>query len=88
MKNRYGDKYEFEIIDNNTMTITGELNHWRFGGREGVPGISMSDLGFADPSGGPFLEVNSKINGRYITRISLDIENDRILLHSESKSKS
>ena len=35
MKNRYGDEYNFEIIDDKTMTITGELDHWRFGGREG-----------------------------------------------------
>lgn len=82
MKNRYGDEYEFKIIDDNTMTITGDLKHWRFGGKEGIPGVSMEDLGFVDPSGGPFLSADSTINGRYINRISFDREQDKIFFHS------
>jgi hypothetical protein len=33
----------------------------RFGGKEGQDGIDRTDLGFFDPSGGPFVAVGSKI---------------------------
>ena len=68
--NRYGDKYWYEKVDDNTYTIKGELDHWRFGGREGVEGIDMSDLGFVDPSGGPFIALWDNIEGRRVERIS------------------
>lgn len=83
MKNRYGDEYEFVKIDDNTMTIKGDLKHWRCGGREGTSGVDMDDLGFIDPSGGPFIALGATINGRKITRISNDGE--QFLLHSEAK---
>ena len=70
MKNRYGDEYTFEKIDDNTYTINGDLKYWRFGGKEGQSDIDQNDLGFVDPSGGPFIAVGSKIEGRTITRIS------------------
>jgi hypothetical protein len=33
MKNRYGNEYSFEKVDDNTYTIVGELSYWRFGGK-------------------------------------------------------
>jgi hypothetical protein len=72
MKNRYGDEYSFEAVDANTYTIVGELKYWRFGGKEGQPRMDMSDLGFVDPSGGPFISVGMKIEGREITNISAE----------------
>jgi hypothetical protein len=69
MKNRYGNEYHFEAVDANTFTIKGELSNWRFGGREGQSGMDFNDLGFVDPSGGPFIELGMKIGGRKITNI-------------------
>lgn len=72
MKNRYGDEYNFEKVDDNTYTILGDLKYWRFGGREGQNQIDMSDLGFVDPSGGPFIQVGMAIEGRKIVNISAE----------------
>lgn len=83
-KNRYGNEYEFCIIDDNTMTIQGALDHWRFGGREGTQGVDMEDLGFVDPSGGPFISVGMTIEGREITRIRAN--DGQIFFHSEGKN--
>lgn len=70
MKNRYGDEYEFVKIGENHFTIKGNLKYWRFGGREGQERMDDSDLGFVDPSGGPFISLGYKIEGRPVTRIS------------------
>lgn len=70
MKNRYGDEYHFEKLSENTYTIVGELNHWRFGGREGQQKMDDTDLGFVDPSGGPFISIGYPIEGRLVKRIS------------------
>jgi hypothetical protein len=69
MKNRYGNEYNFEKVDENTYTIVGDLSYWRFGGREGQERMDMNDLGFVDPSGGPFIQVGAQIDGREIVRI-------------------
>jgi hypothetical protein len=74
MKNRYGDEYNFELVSDNTYTIVGNLKYWRFGGKEGQSGIDDTDLGFVDPSGGPFIAVGSNIEGRVIERIRIDGE--------------
>jgi hypothetical protein len=72
MRNRYGDEYSFDVVDENTYIIKGNLQYWRFGGKEGQEHVDMSDLGFVDPSGGPFIEVGMKIEGREIVNISVD----------------
>lgn len=69
LKNRYGNQYHFEKIDETTYTIVGDLNHWRYGGREGQDGMDFSDLGFVDPSGGPFISLGYAIEGRKVNRI-------------------
>jgi hypothetical protein len=71
MKNRYGNEYEFVQIDENTYTIVGDLKYWRYGGREGQTEMDFDDLGFVDPSGGPFIELGSQIQGRTVTGISV-----------------
>jgi hypothetical protein len=81
MRNRYGDEYTFEKIGENTYTIKGGLDHWRFGGKEGQQGIDDSDLGFVDPSGGPFISMGYMIEGRAVKRISL--AGDEILFEVE-----
>ncbi len=82
MRNRYGDEYTFESVDENTYTIKGDLKYWRFGGRKGQEQMDLSDLGFVDPSGGPFIEVGMKIEGREIVNISAadDLDNEPKIL--------
>jgi hypothetical protein len=75
MKNRYGVEYSFENVSDNTYTIVGELEYWRYGGREGQERMDFTDLGFVDPSGGPFIELGMKIEGRKIVNISA-VENN------------
>lgn len=70
MKNRHGNEYEFVKLNDNTYTIKGDLTYWRFGGKEGQDGIHFNDLGFADPSGGPFISIGYIIDGKPITNIS------------------
>ena len=81
MKNRYGDEYSFSQVNENTYTIVGELKYWRFGGREGQETVDDNDLGFVDPSGGPFIGLGMNIEGRKITRIRA--EGDYILFEVE-----
>ncbi len=71
MKNRYGDEYFFEKKGDNFYAIKGELKYWRFGGREGQEQMDMSDLGYVDPSGGPFISIGYSIDGRMVKHISL-----------------
>lgn len=69
MRNRYGDEYEFVKVDENTYTITGDLKYWRFGGKEGQDRVNDDDLGFVDPSGGPFISMGYMIEGRPVKNI-------------------
>jgi hypothetical protein len=81
MKNRYGDEYSFLQVDENTYTIVGALKYWRYGGREGQSQMDFNDLGFVDPSGGPFISIGYAIEGRKIQRIRA--EGDMILFELE-----
>ena len=74
--NRYGDLYEFQKVDENIYTIVGGLKHWRYGGRQGQQEIYPKNLGFVDPSGGPFIEVGMQIEGRIIKNISVSGDYD------------
>lgn len=71
MKNRYGNEFEFEAVDSNTYRITGDLKYWRYGGHTGAEQVDTDDLGFADPSGGPFISPGYMIEGRQVVRIQL-----------------
>ena len=64
MKNRHGVEYTFVKYDDNLYRFNMDEEHMkymRFGGKEGQDGIDRTDLGFFDPSGGPFVAVGSKI---------------------------
>jgi hypothetical protein len=74
MRNRYGVEYSFEKVDDNTYTIVGDLTYWRYGGREDQAEMDFMDLGFVDPSGGPFISIGGEIEGRKIVRIMADPE--------------
>lgn len=82
MKNRYGDIYHFEKLSENTYTIVGDLKYWRYGGREGQQQMDMSDIGYVDPSGGPFISIGDVIEGRRVTRIRVD-SGEQILFEVE-----
>lgn len=64
MKNRYGVEYSFAKVEDNLyrfdMAESG-MEYMSMGGREGQEQIDMNDLGFFDPSGGPFVSVGGKI---------------------------
>lgn len=69
MRNRYGVEYTFEKVADNTYTIKGALEYWRYGGQEGQDSIDYDNLGFVDPSGGPFIGIGYMIEGRKVIRI-------------------
>ena len=69
MKNRDGDEYDFEEVSPGIYKITGNLSYWRFGGKTGQESIDWNDLGFADPSGGPFISPGYKIKNKSVIRI-------------------
>jgi hypothetical protein len=70
MRNRYGDNYQFEKVNDNTFVIRGDLKHWRFGGQENQHEIDLMNLGFVDPSGGPFISLGFLVENRPVVRIS------------------
>ena len=74
MRNRYGDNYHFEKINDNTYVIRGDLKYCRFGGQEGQDHIDYNDLGFVDPSGGPFISPGYRIETRRVVRISSEAD--------------
>lgn len=62
MKNRYGDEYYFgRIAENRFQFVMDDLKYCRYGGKEGQDEMDFSDLGFFDPSGGPFVECGGTI---------------------------
>ena len=86
MKNRHGVEYHYEKVGDNTFKFVMKesgMQYMRVGGREGQNQIDMNDLGFFDPSGGPFVGIGSKIESGTVTRIMrtdegifAEIEND------------
>jgi len=70
MRNRYGNEYHFEKVEENLYTIVGDLKYWRYGGNDGEESINYSNLGFVDPSGGPFISRGYMIEGRKVVRIA------------------
>ena len=78
MMNRHGDVYHFEKVNDNTYTLVGDLSYWRYGGLEGQESVDFSNLGFVDPSGGPFISIGYPIENRKVTRIQ--VVDEQILL--------
>lgn len=71
MKNRYGNEYHFERVDENMYIIKGDLKYWRLGGKAGQQGVDNNDIGFVDPSGGPYISAGYLIDDKPVTNISL-----------------
>lgn len=77
MKNRYGEVYDFELVREGVYKFVGNTKWCRLGGKPNTEGIDNSDLGFFDPSGGPFISEGYEIKNRPVRRIFL--ENNEIL---------
>ena len=78
--NRYRDEYKW-VAENETtyrFEMTGDSMRWcRYGGREGVDGVDVTDLGMFDPSGGPYVCLGMEIDGKPITRLSTSAQGFR-----------
>jgi hypothetical protein len=64
MKNRYGDEYHWEKLNDKEYRfhMTGtSMKYCRFGGKHLEEHIDYDDLGMFDPSGGPYVRVGSKV---------------------------
>lgn len=81
MRNRYGVEYTFAKVADNIYTIKGALEYWRYGGQEGQDRIDYDNLGFVDPSGGPFISIGYMIEGRKVTRIR--VRDEQLLFEVE-----
>jgi len=71
-KNRHNVEYSFDPVDENTYMFNmdpEEMHYMRWGGNEGEEGIDQMNLGFIDPSGGPFLSRGMDIKGKIVKRI-------------------
>ena len=63
-RNRYGDEYYYELVGENTykFVMEGDSMKWcRFGGLENQHGVDYNDLGMFDPSGGPYVDIGSRL---------------------------
>lgn len=73
-KNRYGDRYRWEpyTLENvYVFRMEGKsMEFCRWGGKEGQQGLDKNDLGMFDPSGGPYVGLGTKIDGKEIVKIS------------------
>lgn len=70
MYNRYGEEYSFEPIRENVFRFVGNTKFCRFGGKENS--IDNNELGFFDPSGGPFISEGYKIGQFSVKRIFIE----------------
>jgi len=64
MKNRYGDEYHWEKLNDKEYKFVMEgdsMKYCRFGGQHLQEHIDYDDLGMFDPSGGPYVRIGSKI---------------------------
>lgn len=66
MKNRFGDEYWFEQVEPNVYTVRGELKHWHLGGEDKTHPTWIA------PSGGPRIEAGYQIEGKIVTRITVN----------------
>jgi hypothetical protein len=70
MRNRHGETYSFELVEPHVYRYVGNTSYCRMGALEGQETVDYSNLGFFDPSGGPFVGVGGMLNGHEIVKIS------------------
>ena len=75
MRNRYGETITFDAVGDHYIMKGG--SYFRFGGKEGQENIDYNELGFVDPSGGPFIAIGTMLPdvNKVVTRIYLDNTN-------------
>jgi len=84
MKNRYGDEYIWEKLSDDTYKFCMKsdslsMMYCRMGGRPDQNEIDFTDLGFFDPSGGPYITLGYVIENKEIIRIYQNDERDIIV---------
>ena len=62
--NRYGDNIYLENLENNKWVLRGGDDYYRV-----IFDKSPDDIKAVDPSGGPFLSVGDKVEGKEIIEI-------------------
>jgi len=72
MRNRYGEVITFDAEGDHYVMNGG--TYLRFGGKEGQQEVDYNELGFVDPSGGPFIGIGDMLPdvNKVVTRIYLD----------------
>lgn len=73
-RNRYGVEWQLKTLETGVYLFdfpVKELQYCRYGGKVGETGINMNDLGFIDPSGGPFLSDSDFVEGKKVKSISV-----------------
>lgn len=75
MRNRYGEVITFDAEGDHYVMKGG--TYLRFGGIEGEETINYNNLGFVDPSGGPFIGIGDMLPdvNKVVSRIYLDKTN-------------
>lgn len=87
-KNRSGVDYSFHEVGENTVEVRfADFGIGRIGGREGQEKLDSLDLGMVDPSGGPYICLGMKVNGREIVKISDKPNSDDTFLLSLGKEE-
>lgn len=70
-RNRSGKAYSFTTVTENTYLFEIEdFGYGRMGGKEGQESVDWNDLGMFDPSGGPYIALGTKVDGKEIVKIS------------------
>lgn len=70
--NRYGDTYYFISCGDKIFRFEGSppmMKYCRFGGKPYTEGVDPNDLGFFDPSGGPFVSGGFEFDGMKVKRV-------------------
>ena len=72
-KNRYGGEYQWDPVESGYIFNMEEsaMDYCRMGGKEGQEGLDVNNLGMFDPSGGPFVTLGTKVDGKAITKIGV-----------------
>lgn len=62
--NRYGDNIQFELINDDTIVMSGYDSFFMRYGYDGNEDTKYDNLTFIDPSGGPMISIGTDL-GRY-----------------------
>lgn len=73
LHNRYHNKLWLELVEPDLYQLQGDLQYCRMGAKPGEDGIDYCDsgfeLGFVDPSGGPFISPGFPVGDKVVKQI-------------------